>query len=227
MTEETIEIAASAQVEPQLSAIEARVLGALMEKQMTTPDAYPLTLNSLVLACNQKTSREPVSQYSNGEVQHCVRGLAARKLIDVDYGSRAERYAQRLTRVLGVDDRAQALLNVLLLRGPQTLHELLTRTQRMHDFETDQAVEDLANHLCEKYTPLLQRVPRQPGQREDRFVHLLCGTPDLNAIAALRSEGKPQLTGELEARVLQLEKQVAELQEQLAVLLALPESGDM
>ncbi len=220
MTETTVEDSAMTQVEPQLSAIEARVLGALMEKQMTTPDAYPLTLNSLVLACNQKTSREPVSQYTSGEVQHCVRGLAARKLLDTDYGSRAERYAQRLTRVLGVDDRAQALLNVLLLRGPQTVHELLTRTQRMHDFETDQQVESAVGHLCDRFTPIVQRVPRQPGQREDRFVHLLCGAPDLGAIAAMRSDSKPQVAGELEERVLQLEKHVVELQEQVTALLA-------
>lgn len=205
---------------PPLSAIETRVLGALMEKQMTTPDAYPLTLNSLVLACNQKTSREPVSNYSSGEVQHCVRELAERKLVDVDYGSRAERYNQRLTRVIStIDKPAQALLNVMMLRGAQTVHELLTRTNRMFEFANDEAVEKALTDLSEKLTPLVQRVPRQSGQREDRFVQLLSGAPDLSAIAAMRSESKATATGatssELEERVALLEQQVAMLMKQL------------
>lgn len=210
-------------IDPPLTAIEARVLGALMEKQMTTPDAYPLTLNSLVLACNQKSSREPVSNYSSGEVQHCVRTLAERKLIGVDYGSRAERYDQRLTRVIAaIDKPAQALLNVMMLRGPQTTHELLTRTQRMFEFEHDASVEKALTDLCEKITPLVQRVPRQTGQREDRFVHLLSGAPDLNAIAAMRSENKSAVpetaSSEMEERVAQLEQQVSELQKKIALL---------
>lgn len=213
-----------APITPPLTAIEARVLGALMEKQLTTPDAYPLTLNSLVLACNQKTSREPASNYSSGEVQHCVRELAERKLVDVDYGARAERYRERLTRVLGADQSVQALLNVMLLRGPQTVHELLTRTQRMHEFESDAKVEETLMHLAEKFTPLVQRIPRQTGQREDRFVHLLCGAPDLSAIAAMRSESKSAgsavESSELEERVALLENQVAELEKKLAELAA-------
>jgi len=209
-------------IDPPLTAMEARVLGALMEKQLTTPDAYPLTLNSLVLACNQKTSREPVSNYSSGEVQHCVRSLAEKKLVDVDHGARAERYRERLSRVLGADQSVQALLNVMLLRGPQTVHELLTRTQRMHEFENDQKVEEALMHLCEKFTPLVQRVPRQSGQREDRFVHLLSGAPDLSAIAAMRSESKAPASisesSELEERVGMLETHVAELEKKLAEL---------
>ena len=205
-------------LDPPLSAIEARVLGALMEKQLTTPDAYPLTLNSLVLACNQKSSREPVSNYSNGEVQQCVRTLAERKLIQVDYGSRSERYDQRLTRVIPVIDKpAQALLNVMMLRGPQTVHELLTRTQRMHEFANDQAVEAELTKLCELHTPLVQRIPRQAGQREDRYVHLFSGAPDLTAIAAMRSESKPAASSsDLEERVALLEEKVAELERKLA-----------
>ena len=99
--------------EPMLTAMEARILGALMEKQLTTPDAYPLTLNSLLLACNQKTSREPVSNYESGEVQRCVGQLQERKLIDVDYGARAARYDQRLTRVVSLDKPAQALICIM------------------------------------------------------------------------------------------------------------------
>lgn len=216
MTPETTKLPIS----PPLTAIETRVLGALMEKQLTTPDAYPLTLNSLVLACNQKTSREPTSNYNNGEIQHCVRELAERKLVHVDYGSRAERYDQRLTRVLPtIDKAAQALLNVMMLRGPQTVHELLTRTQRMHEFADDRDVEAALAKLCEAITPFVQRIPRQSGQREDRFVQLLAGAPDLSAIAAMKSESRPAASGDLEERVVALEKQLAELEEKLATVM--------
>ena len=134
-------------LQPQLSAIEARLLGVLMEKQQTTPDAYPLTANSLVLGCNQKTSREPVSNYTSGEVQRCTRELAEKKLIHIDPSGRADRYSQRLTHALAVDKGQQALLSVLLLRGAQTVHELLTRTQRMHHFDSDQQVEEILEQL--------------------------------------------------------------------------------
>ena len=136
-------------VEPQLSAIEARLLGVLMEKQQTTPDGYPLTLNSLVLGCNQKTSREPVSNYTSGEVQRCARELTEKKLLHIDPSGRADRYAQRLTATMGVSNDVQALLSVMLLRGAQTVHELLTRTNRMHNFENDQQVEELLEQLCQ------------------------------------------------------------------------------
>ena len=206
-------------LEPLLTEMELRILGSLMEKQLTTPDAYPLTLNSIVLACNQKSSREPVTNYNNGEVQHCVRALAERKLIHVDYGSRAERYDQRLTRVIPLIDKpAQALLNVMMLRGPQTVHELLTRTQRMYEFANDAAVEEALTKLCELHTPLVQRIARQAGQREDRYVHLFAGAPDLTAIAAMRSESKPAASSstDLEERVALLEEKVAELERKLA-----------
>ena len=208
--------------EPFLTAIEARVLGALMEKQLTTPDAYPLTLNSLQLACNQKTSREPVSHYEAGELQRCVNELQERKLIDVDWGARAARYDQRLTRVISLDKAAQALLCVMLLRGPQTLSELLTRTQRMHDFGNTQAVEEKLTHLCAKTQPAFIHLPRLAGQREERYMHLLCGTPDLEALAAqasVRSERTDEGKAQLEERVAQLEQQVAQLQVQVAQLL--------
>src|SRR5690606_13505661 len=156
-----------------LTDLEARILGALMEKQLTTPDAYPLTVNSLLLACNQKTSREPITNLTQGEVQHCLSQMQDRKWVDVDYGSRAHRYDQRLTRVLGIDKSAQALLNILLLRGPQTVAELFTRSQRMFEFASAESVEEKLQSLCEKSAPIIVRIPRQPGQREDRYMHLL------------------------------------------------------
>ncbi len=213
--------------EPMLTTIEARILGALMEKQLTTPDAYPLTLNSLVLACNQKTSREPTSNYEPGEVQRCVGAMQDNKWIEVDYGSRAARYGQRITRVLGVDKATQALLAIMLLRGPQTLSELLTRTQRMFDFATLQGLEEKMEQLCAKTTPVVVHIPRMFGQREDRYMHLLCGKPDLTAIAAMTNSTKASSPAEddrtpaLEQKINNLEGEVKRLQQQVKVLMEL------
>ena len=208
-----------AEPEAMLTAVEARVLGALMEKQLTTPDAYPLTVNSLVLACNQKTSRDPVTNLTDGEVQHSLSQMQDRKLVEVEYGSRANRYDQRLTRVLGLDKSVQAVLNVMLLRGPQTASELLTRTQRMYNFGSAAQIEELLTSLCQKTTPVVQHIPRQAGQREDRYVHLLCGKPDMTALSAKSSPSSSTTTAstasfaELTERVAVLEKQVAKLME--------------
>ncbi|HSX84284.1 MAG TPA: YceH family protein [Cellvibrio sp.] len=207
--------------EPLLTEIEARILGALMEKQLATPDAYPLTLNSLVLACNQKTSREPITNLESGEVQRCLSQMQDKKLIEVDYGSRANRYDQRLTRVLSLDKSAQAILNVMLLRGPQTLVELLTRTQRMFDFSSLENLQEKLDQLCAKTHPVIMRIPRQPGQREERYMHLLCGKPDLTAIAAMGSSAKKSASPELEERVEKLEVQVEQLQKLVDKLLDL------
>lgn len=198
--------------EPMLSSIEARILGALMEKQLATPDAYPLTLNSLVLACNQKTSREPVTNFESGEIQRCLSHMQDKKLIDIDYRSRAQRYDQRLTRVLGLDKAAQAVVNVMMLRGPQTLAELLTRTQRMFEFASLEALEEKMEQLCAKTHPIVVRIPRQAGQREDRYMHLLCGQPDLDAVAALAGGTKKSGSGELTERIEKLEQRLEALQ---------------
>ena len=207
--------------EPLLTEIEARILGALMEKQLATPDAYPLTLNSLVLACNQKTSREPITNLEAGEVQRCLSQMQDKKLIEVDYGSRANRFDQRLTRVLSLDKSAQAILNVMLLRGPQTLVEVLTRTQRMFDFSSPENLQEKLDQLCAKTHPIILRIPRQPGQREDRYMHLLCGKPDLTAIAAMGGSAKKSASPELEERVEKLEAQVEQLQKLVDKLLDL------
>jgi len=211
---------------PMLSAIEARVLGCLMEKQLTTPDAYPITLNSLVLACNQKTSREPISNYESGELQRCASQLQDKDLIRVDYSARAARYDQRLTRLLSLDKATQAILNVMLLRGPQTVAELFTRTQRMFEFENTKAVEEKLEYLCAKTTPHFVRIPRAAGQREDRYMHLLCGKPDLEAIAAMVSSSKSSAPDDgkvqqLEQKIETLEQQVNRLQQQVKVLMDL------
>jgi uncharacterized protein len=219
---------AEADSKAMLSTIEARILGTLMEKQLTTPDAYPLTLNSLVLACNQKTSREPISNYDQGEIQRCVSQMQDNKWLDVDYGSRAARYGQRLTRVIGIDKATQALLNVMMLRGPQTLAELLTRTQRMFDFGTLQSLEEKIASLCAKTSPIVIHIPRMMGQREDRYMHLLCGKPDLAAIAAMANSSKTSTTQSDDERVPAMEKKidaletaVAKLQRQIQVIMNL------
>jgi len=124
-----------------LSNIEARILGSLMEKQMATPDAYPLTVNSLLNACNQKTSREPVTNLQQGEVVRSLRELEGKKFVRYEMGARSERYEQTLSSALSLSRKQQALLCVMLLRGPQTANELLSRTQRLHAFENKDDME--------------------------------------------------------------------------------------
>jgi len=218
-----VETTNSSDKETLLTAMEARVLGALMEKQLTTPENYPLTLNALVTACNQKTSREPVTQYSEGDIHRCVEQLRQRDLIEVEYGSRANRYDQRLSRQLYLEKPAQAILTVLLLRGPQTVNELFSRTARMTRFANDEEVQELLDLLCAKTTPIIKQLPRQSGQREVRYTHLLCGEPSAqveSAPAATRAASPTQPTAnnsDLEQRVAELERKVAALMEQVGV----------
>ena len=231
MNEEVTEDNTAELIQPQLESIQARVLGVLMEKQQTTPDAYPLTLNSLVIGCNQKTSRDPVTNYTSGDIQHCLRELADNNLVHIDPSGRADRFAQRLTNELGIDRAKQALLNVMLLRGAQTTHELLTRTQRMHSFDTDQEVEDILDELCQQSPPMVQRIAKQTGQRDDRFVHLLCGEPDLTAIASKRSQNSVTVSLQSNEQIEALEGRIAELEEKVNFLIAeldlsVPNSGE-
>jgi uncharacterized protein YceH (UPF0502 family) len=220
MNEDVTEDNTAELIQPQLEAIQARVLGVLMEKQQTTPDAYPLTLNSLVIGCNQKTSREPVTNYTSGDIQHCLRELADDSLVHIDSSGRADRFAQRLTKELGIDKSKQALLNVMLLRGAQTVHELLTRTQRMHSFDNDQEVEDILDELCLQSPPLVQRIAKQIGQRDDRFVHLLCGQPDLTAIASKRSQNSAPVSPQTNEQITALETRIVELEKKVEFLIS-------
>ena len=208
---------------PMLNNLEARILGALMEKQLTTPDAYPLTLNSLVLACNQKTSREPTMNLEEGEVKRCLYQLQERQLVEFEYGSRADKFDQRLSRTLLFNEAEHAVFCIMLLRGPQTVSELLSRTRRMYEFKNSQEVLELLIKLLAKFTPLAIKIPQQVGQREERYMHLLCGEPDLSMTSETRpsesvnTASTPSLssTNELTDRVDELEKQVAWLIEQL------------
>jgi hypothetical protein len=201
--------------ETRLTPLEARILGSLMEKQLTTPDTYPLSLNSLQLACNQKTSREPVMSLEEGKIQQCLYGLQERKLVEFEYGSRANKFNQRLSRSLHFDKPEQAIFCIMLLRGPQTINELFSRTKRMYEFKSLNEIELLIATLLGKYTPLIVKMPPQLGQREARYMHLLCGEPEVGSINQKVSTINDQSKDDLTSRVEALEKQVAWLMEQL------------
>ena len=206
-------------IEPRLNSTEIRILGALMEKQATHPDTYPLTLNALVLACNQKTSREPVMNLSPGQVGQSLRALEGRGFARLVMGSRADRWEHRVDKVLELVPAQVVLMGLLFLRGPQTLNELLTRSARMHDFEDTEQVQHQLERLIARDLALL--VPRQSGQREDRYMHALGDPADIDAIMAARQQ--PSERGStsglslerfeaLEARVAALEARLAELE---------------
>ena len=171
-----------------LSLLEARVLGVLVEKSLTVPDSYPLSLNALTLGCNQKTARDPVLTASDAEVQGAVDALKALSLAFESSGSRVSRYEHNVGRVLGLPSQSVALLATLMLRGPQTASELRAASERLHRFADISAVEgfldELANRAEEKGGPLVVKLPRAPGAREQRWAHLLVGPVDASSFAA-------------------------------------------
>ena len=204
---------------PRLNSIEIRILGSLIEKQATHPETYPLTLNALVLACNQKTSREPVMNLTQGQVGQSLRALEGRGFTRLVMGSRADRWEHKVDKELELVPAQVILLGLLFLRGPQTLNELLTRSGRMHDFEDTEQVQHQLERLIARDLALL--VPRQSGQREDRYMHALGDPADIDAIMAARQQ--PSERGStsglslerfeaLEARVAALEARLAELE---------------
>lgn len=158
-----------------LSHNEARVLACLMEKELTVPDSYPLTLNSLTLACNQKSNREPVMNLPEGEVGHLAKALMSRDLVKIEYGERAHRFEHNVRKSMIINKQQQALLTVLMLRDPQTLNDLKVRTKRMVEFEDNEAILETLESLNEFSEKRMQLLPKGPGQREDRYAHLLCG----------------------------------------------------
>lgn len=163
---------------PVLSLLETRVLGVLAEKQRTVPDSYPLTLNSLVSGCNQKSSRDPVMEASEAEIQAALDNLRSLTLIVESSGGRAARYAHNIEKVLHIPSQSQALLVMLMLRGPQTAGELRISCERLHKFADISSVESFLTELAERATgSLVVELPRQPGARENRWMHLLSGEP--------------------------------------------------
>jgi uncharacterized protein YceH (UPF0502 family) len=202
---------------PLLTPVEARVLAVLAEKAKTTPDAYPLTLNGLVAGCNQKTSRDPVLSLAEAELQATLEELRHRALVMESYGAsgRVLRYAHNFAKVYGLPAAAVDLLAVLMLRGPQTASELRANCERLHHFADASAVEGYLDELASRPEGALAvKLARQPGAREQRWAHLLCGEPSLAALP-----GEPD-QADLEARVARLEADVADLRTALARLAA-------
>lgn len=208
---------------PLLDEVEARILGSLVEKEATTPDAYPLTVNAIVLACNQKTAREPVMQLDADEVARVLRGLEVRGWVKSQHGGRAERYAHRVEKVLGLTRAQTALLALLMLRGAQTVHELLARSDRLAEFASADDVRHALERLAAREPALVQLLPRRSGQREDRYAHRLSGEPAEPAphTAALREDAPAGQAGRgghgerieaLEARIASLEARLERLE---------------
>ncbi|TKC86860.1 DUF480 domain-containing protein [Trinickia terrae] len=158
-----------------LSPLEARVIGVLVEKQHTVPDTYPLSLNALTSGCNQKTARAPVMNVTEAEVLNAIEDLKHLSLVFEGSSSRVPRFEHNLNRVLGIPSQAEALLTVLMLRGPQTAAELRLNSARLHGFADASSAEVFLEELAEREPPLVVKLPRAPGERESRWAHLLCG----------------------------------------------------
>ena len=216
----TTETDANAAAAPlQLDAIDARILGCLIEKAAITPDVYPLTVNATVAACNQKTSREPVMNLELGAVGHALRAMVDRGLTKLDpFSRRAPRYSHCFDAIYGVTPRQRGVLCVMLLRGPQTLHELFTRGERLTDFPSLDDVSDTLKRLIERTPALVVRLPRSGSRREDRYMHLLSGPVAADACIETSAPSDTPGAGDLHERVATLEAEVAALREQIAKL---------
>ena len=211
-----------------LNNIEARVLGALIEKEITTPDYYPLSLNALVNACNQKSNREPVMNLEENSVSRALAQLTEKNLAAGTSArdSRVLKYEHRLQEAFNFDRLETAILCVLLLRGPQTPGELRSRTERMHKFDDLEQVQSTLQRLIKREPPIVAMLPRQPGTKEARYAHLLSGELQAPAISVpehatpnpLRSSSDAERIARLEDAVARLEKELAETKEQLAAL---------
>jgi uncharacterized protein YceH (UPF0502 family) len=203
-----------------LTEIEARVLGSLIEKQVTTPEYYPLTLNALTLACNQKNNRHPVTSYKENQVSDALESLREKNLTYVFYGStsRVPKYKHVMPEVMHLSHAETALMCVLMLRGAQTLGELRGNASRLHEFSSLEEVEQTLDGLISRDDePLVARLPRQSGQKEGRFAHLLSGEIDVEALAAAESERVPtprRSSSALEEKVDALAAEFEKLKEQ-------------
>lgn len=205
-------------LDPPLTAEEARVFGCLIEKEATTPETYPLTQNAAVTAANQKTSRHPVMKLDPGRVGQALRKLETRGLVKSEYGARASRYYHRAESGLKLTAEQKALIGLLLLRGPQTLNELFSRSERIHRFDDPEDVSFALERLSAGEAPMVVRIPKGPGQREDRYMHRLCGEIDIDATRSSPDRADPAEHGETDsliARIAALEERVAELEARL------------
>ena len=197
-----------------LTALEARVVGVLVEKERTVPDSYPLSLNALCTGCNQKTSRSPLMDASEAEVRVALDDLRALSLVVETSGGRVMRYAHNLPRVLGIPTESAALVATLMLRGPQTPGELRINAERLHRFADLGSLEAYLAELAERRDgALVAELRRAPGARESRWTHLLCGAPAADAAPTAATDPEPA-----QDRVAGLEARVAALEERLAAL---------
>lgn len=204
-----------------LDPIEARVIGALLEKELTTPEYYPLTLRALVAACNQRSARDPVTDYAEHTVAEALDRLRQEALAWRSEGARTERWQHLLDRRWGLDGATKAVMTLLLLRGPQTPGELRTRSDRLHGFASVAEVEAALHGLAAREDPMVRELSRRPGQRESRWVHLVGDAPivdDGPAAAGDVEAARPSRGSELTSRVEKLEGEVAALKSELAAL---------
>jgi len=215
-------------VQQEFTDHEARIVGCLIEKSVVTPDAYPLTLNSLTNACNQKSARDPVMALTQGEVQHALRVLEAKHVVrrDENFKSRTEKFSQRFCNTrysnLQFDPAELAIVCLLLLRGPQTPGELRSRSGRLHGFSDNSEVVQALSQLMERESgPLLVKLPRTPGRKDSEYMHLFCGDIDIDARASEvqarseRTNDEQVSVAELLQRVSVLEAEVADLKARL------------
>lgn len=199
---------------PQLTDIEARVLGCLVEKAATTPDQYPLTANAAMVAANQKTAREPIMDLELGAVGHALRTLEDKKLVRVQHAPRAYRYEHRFEEVYTLTGPQKAVLCLLMLRGAQTPGELMARSDRLAKFSDLEQVKDTLDRLTRRQPAMVVRLARQPGQREERYMHLLCGADHAEKIglATPRSEAASEApSSALSERISTLEGEIARI----------------
>ena len=209
----------------ELSALEARVLAVLVEKESTVPDSYPMSLNSLTLGANQKTARDPVMNASESDVAAVLDELKAMSLVNSVSGSRVARFEHNMKRVLGVPGQAEALLAVLMLRGPQTSAELRLNCERIHRFADVSSVEGFLDELAEREPPLAVKLPKAPGAREARWAHLLSGEPAIpvaspsssSSSSSSSNSARDEEIAALRAEVDELKAAVARIQAELGI----------
>jgi hypothetical protein len=205
-----------------LTPIEARVLGTLMEKARTVPDSYPLSLNSLMLGCNQKSSRDPVMDLTEADIASAIDNLQTRGLVRTNTSGRVARYEHNFQRGIGVPEQSAVLLGLLMLRGPQTAGELRLNTERWYKFADISSVEgfleELQDRSAEKGGGLVVKLSRAPGAREQRWAHLLCGPVDESTLAAGADVRLGATASGLADRVTQLEAELAQLKATVGLL---------
>ena len=200
-----------------LTQVETRVLGSLVEKQLTTPEYYPLTMNALIAACNQKSNRDPVVAYDETTVLAAIDSLRDKNLVYLYYGStsRTVKYKHMLPNVYDLDAAGVAVMAVLLLRGAQTIGEIRERTGRLHEFSGLNEVQETLDGLTRRDEPLIAKLERMPGQKEARYAHLLSGEIDTASLAASTAQVTPANSSASADRILKLEQEIETLRGEL------------